>query len=152
MPVLRKWKLVFVRLRAYSPVAFELGVCAASYRAAYILLMDPDYFSRREQAFAWVSHIIASEWVWGVLALIAALLKTIGFFGFFSKTENQIETIFLLRAMGWAMSAVIWTCMGISFLTWRSGQIDSGSTLLLGVLCIGMVLAGPVYPETKDAR
>ena len=152
MPFLRKWRGVFLTLRSSVPIGFEIGMCVLSLRAAYVLFSNPLYFDQNEHNFHVIDLITPEEWKWGVLASIAATLKIVGFLGFFASTEAMVERAFLVRAAGWACAFVFWSCMGVSFLAWNPNTLSSGSTLMLGIFSLGMVLAGPVLPERLDGR
>ena len=152
MPFLRKWRGLFQTLRSYVPIGFEIGMCVLSIRAAYVLLTNPLYFDQNEHNFHVIELITPDEWKWGVLASIAAALKIVAFLGFAASTEAMVEWAFLVRAAGWSCSVVFWTSMGVSFLAWNPNTLSSGSTLMLGLFSLGMVLAGPVLPERWDAR
>lgn len=152
MPFLRRWRGFFVMMRAYVPLGFEVGMCALSARTAYILLSDQGYFEAHEQLFRAMMHVIPQEWRWGALAAVACALKLMGFLGFFAGSERAVERAFLMRAAGWALSAVLWTSLGATYLLADPWTIGSGAILLLGVFSLGMVLAGPVMPDAPDGR
>ena len=95
-------------------------------------------------------RFIPQEWRWGTLAAVACGLKTVGFLGFLARSERAVERAFLVRAAGWALSAVLWTCLGLTFLVGDPWMLTSGAILLLGAFSLGMVLAGPVMPESID--
>lgn len=152
MPLLRRWRGFFLLMRAYIPLGFEVGMSLMSARVAYILLNNQRYFDDNEHAFAAMTAYIPQEWKWGTLAAMACAFKLAGFLGFFARTENGVETAFVLRAAGWAMSAVLWCSLGATLLSWNPGKITACATLMLGIFSVGMVLAGPVMPEQARGR
>ena len=146
MPFVRRLRPIFEWARGHAVLGFEVGAIIMSCMAARVLLTDQQYFDRKP-AFQWITlHMTGQEWVWGIIAALAALLKAVGLLCSFARSEETVEYAFIAREIGWGLSAFFWTCLGLSTWIWEPGNITAGNTMLIGVFSFGMAFMGPVMP------
>ena len=142
--LVRRLRPIFSWARNRAILGFEIGTIALSLFAARTLLTDQEYFDHKP-AYNWVTvHVTGQEWVMGTFAALAALLKIVGLICLFAKTDKTIEYAFIAREIGWGISAVFWSTMGVSIWVWDPNNISGGSTLVIGLFSFGMTFMGPV--------
>ena len=140
----------FAHARFWLPLGFEVVLAFASGRVAWLLIGDDHYFDKNPEPFAWVSnHISGQEWHWGLLALIACMLKVIGMLGLLSRRDMVVEATWFLREIGWAASFLLWASFGVSVFAWSTHTIASTLMLAIAALCLGMMVLGPVMPRER---
>lgn len=145
-----RWRHTFVRVRGFMPLAFEMMLTLLTARGGWLLLSDPDFFDRaiQAQAYRWLTvHVSDQEWQFGLLAALAAACMAVGFALFATRRRRWNTLAFALRETGLCAAFVFWTCIGASVWEGNPGTLPGGNTLALGVLALGMMVAGPVEAD-----
>ena len=145
----RRCRWFFIAVRGVSSLFFEAGMTLLSFYAAKIFLCDPDYFARHPHTYAWfITHVTRYPVVIGILALAAAALKAIGMICLFAKSERAVEAAFVLRQLGWALSFVFWGILSVALFAGNPESLGAGAMGMLSIFALGVMLAGPVMPES----
>lgn len=119
-------------LRALESFRVELVLIPCSIWAAYCLWAPPSNFEAFPAGWHLARQLLPTEWMWGLLAAIAATVKLIGLSLSFSNRLVVFSTI--CRCVGLGISGTFWFLIGLSTTT---GNTDS----LYGPLAIAMALS-----------
>lgn len=145
---------MFAVVRRWMPLFLEAAVTLASIRMAALLFVDQGYFEKYHNFYFWLlAHFPNEEWKWALLASAAATLKGVGMLlMFFQQRENIIETAFVLRGLGWAISVVFWSTFGLSIQIGDAWSLGSITCAALAQLSLAALVMGPAMPEAPHDR
>lgn len=108
--------------------AFEVMLILGSMWGSYVLLTGPSNFESFPESYRLAKEFISDEWKWGLIAGVAALVKTVGLLGIWF---GYVNTSFVLSLIGLLMSGLFWIFMGVSYFI---GNPDSLFVMTGGIL------------------
>ena len=134
------------------PLAVEGIMLVGSARLAYTLLSNQGYFDRVPGPYDWLVGFGAPysfEWVWGMVAGSAALLKGIGLFLCLTYRRDPVmlDLGYGIRMLGWLASCIVWGAFSASLSIWDPLALTSiASSCALGMALWGLLM-GPAMPD-----
>lgn len=154
MRAARRCRGLFTSVRAWMPLFLEVAVTLASARMALLLFVDQGYFEKYRAFYFWLlNHFPNQEWKWALLAATAAAFKAVGMLLMpFKTSEHAIETAFVLRGIGWALSVIFWSTFALSIQIGDAWSLGAICCAALAQLSLAALIMGPAMPEAPDDR
>lgn len=136
-------------VRAWAPLLLEAAITLASVRMALLFYLDQGYFEKYHAFYAWLlAHFPNEEWKWSLLAAIAALLKGVGMFCMVFRNSGKMQdTAFVLRGLGWVLSVIFWSTLGLSIQIGDPWSLGAISCAAIAQLSLAALVMGPAMPE-----